>query len=276
MCVYGDQLLRTALICHEEDALSVEGLARWMASFSDLGGMVVIREEGRRKGRLLNEIKRSGWWRLPDIVAFRIFSRLFLARADKEFVRSALDRLRREYPELPADLPRIVVASPNEARSREFLQQLAPDLVMARCKFLLRKSVFSVPTKGTFVMHPGICPEYRNSHGCFWALANDDLERVGMTLLRIDEGVDTGPVYGYYSYPYDEVAESHTIIQHRVVLDNLSAIAAKLLEVGSGTAEVIDTQGRASGVWGQPWLTSYLRWKTRARRRRGEGVTEQA
>ena len=39
---------------------------------------------------------------------------------------------------------------------------------------------------GTFVMHPGICPEYRNAHGCFWALANRDLARVGMTLLRAD------------------------------------------------------------------------------------------
>jgi len=36
-------------------------------------------------------------------------------------------------------------------------------------------------------MHPGICPEYRNSHGCFWALANDDPERVGVTLLQIDK-----------------------------------------------------------------------------------------
>ena len=51
-------------------------------------------------------------------------------------------------------------------------------------------------------MHPGICPEYRNAHGCFWALANRDLNKVGMTLLRIDKGVDTGPTFGYYTYPY--------------------------------------------------------------------------
>ena len=30
------------------------------------------------------------------------------------------------------------------------------------------------------------------------AMANGDLDNVGMTLLRIDRGVDTGPVFGYF------------------------------------------------------------------------------
>jgi len=115
------------------------------------------------------------------------------------------------------------------------------------------------------VMHPGIVPEYRNSHGCFWALSNRELDKVGMTLLRIDEGVDTGPVYGYFSYAYDEVAESHSMIQKRVVFENLDAIRDKLLEIDRGEAKPIDTSGRVSGAWGQPWLTKYLKWKWRAR-----------
>ena len=117
-------------------------------------------------------------------------------------------------------------------------------------------------------MHPGVCPEYRNAHGCFWALAHRDLERVGMTLLRIDRGVDTGPVYGYYSYPFDEVAESHMVITHRVVFENLDALRHKLEEIHDGLAEPIDTRNRKSQAWGQPWLTRYLAWKHAARERR--------
>ncbi len=221
-------------------------------------------------------MRRSGWWRLPDIFAFMVFNRLFLARSTDAFVATALERLRRKYPHLPADVPRIVVASPNEARAQDFLNALAPDLVLARCKLLIRKRVFEIPRFGTFVMHPGICPEYRNSHGCFWALANDDLERVGMTLLKIDAGVDTGPVYGYYTYDFDEVAESHTVIQERMIIENLVPLSAKLLEIGRGKAEVIDTSGRASGAWGQPWLSRYLRWKLNARRRRVTLVRREA
>lgn len=115
-------------------------------------------------------------------------------------------------------------------------------------------------------MHPGICPEYRNAHGCFWALANRDLNKVGMTLLKIDKGVDTGPVFGFYSYPFDEVNESHIVIQNRTVLENLDALRGKLIEIFDGSASPLDTTGRQSAVWGQPWLSKYFEWKSLAKR----------
>ena len=123
-------------------------------------------------------------------------------------------------------------------------------------------------------MHPGVCPEYRNAHGCFWALANRELDKVGMTLLKVDKGVDTGPVYGYYAYEYDEQNESHVVIQHRVVFDNLDKLRKKLFEIASQTATTIDTQGRRSGTWGQPWLSKYLAWKAAARKRISEGTLD--
>jgi hypothetical protein len=139
--------------------------------------------------------------------------------------------------------------------------------MLARCKTLLKESIFSLPATGTFVMHPGICPEYRNAHGCFWALANGELDKVGMTLLRIDKGVDTGPVYGYFSYDYDEVTESHIVISQRVLFDNLEAVARRLIEIHEASAHRVDTSGRRSGTWGQPWLTAYVKWKRQARLR---------
>jgi hypothetical protein len=94
-----------------------------------------------------------------------------------------------------------------------------------------------------------------------------DLKNVGMTLLKVDKGVDTGPVYGFFSSEYDEVAESHTVIQHRTLFDNLDPVRDKLLEIETGTATPIDITGRSSGAWGQPWLTRYLAWKHAAKRR---------
>jgi methionyl-tRNA formyltransferase len=156
--------------------------------------------------------------------------------------------------------------SPNSPEAESFIREHRPDIMLARCKTLLKESIFTLPAKGTFVMHPGICPEYRNAHGCFWALARNDKERVGMTLLRVDCGVDTGPVFGYYSYPFNGLKESHVVIQHRVVLDNLDALEGKLREIYDERASTLDVSGRASATWGQPWLTSYLKWKKRAKR----------
>jgi methionyl-tRNA formyltransferase len=198
-------------------------------------------------------------------VAFRLYYKLFLAARDQRWQERKLEELRETYPELK-DVPVLLTHSPNSSEAEQFIKRLSPDIVLARCKTLLKESVFSIATRGTFVMHPGICPEYRNAHGCFWALACGDNEKVGMTLLRIDKGIDTGPVYGYYSYPFDEEKESHIRIQHRVVLENLPSLERKLGEIYEGTASALDTDGRESAAWGQPWLTSYLRWKRRARR----------
>ncbi len=89
-----------------------------------------------------------------------------------------------------------------------------------------------------------------------------------MTLLKIDRGVDSGPVLGYYSYSFDEGRESHIVIQHRVVLENLDALREKFLEIYAGTAIPLSTSGRSSNEWGQPWLTKYLEWKSRAKKAR--------
>jgi len=140
-------------------------------------------------------------------------------------------------------------------------------VTIARCKVLLDKEIYEIPRTGTFVLHPGICPEYRNAHGCFWALANRDLDRVGMTLLRVDKGVDTGPVYLHATCTYDERRDSHIVIQQRAVVDNLEAIGRTLTALARGEdVQPVNTEGRRSAVWGQPRLTQYLRWKLAARR----------
>jgi hypothetical protein len=259
--------MKTLLICHDGAQLDEVLLARWLSSFSNLVGIVIIQEPpNRMRRRIRREIKRIGVLRFLDVLAFRLYYRIFLAAKDQRWERQELREKSLVYGDIAASTAIFKTPSPNTPETEAFIRRLSPDLVLARCKVLLKESVFSIPAKGTFVMHPGICPEYRNAHGCFWALANRDLNKVGMTLLRIDKGVDTGPTFGYYSYPFDEAHESHIVIQHRVVLENLDALRDKFLEIFNGTAVPLNTSGRPSGAWGQPWLTKYLGWKSRAQK----------
>jgi Formyl transferase len=261
-------IMRTFLICHQQEMLNRVGLARWLASFSQLTGILVLEETaGQKRRRIIREIKRLGPLRFLDVLAFRLYYAAFLRRNDHRWEQRLVAELCERYPEVSPGTPVLISNSPNTQAAREFISNAAPDLMIARCKTLLKEEVFSIPVDGTFVMHPGICPEYRNSHGCFWALSNNDLTRVGMTLLRIDRGVDTGPVFGYYSCRYDERNESHIVIQHRTVFDNLDALTEKLISIHEKRAHTIDVQGRRSAAWGQPWLTTYLRWKRAARSR---------
>jgi len=267
-----DDTPTVVLICHEQDRLDTEGLASWLASTMRLAGLIIIRDPRNRLWRAARrEVRRVGWLRFVDVIAFRAFARLRLARRDAAWKESELQRLRQRYPADLEWVPRIVVSSPNSDESRTFIERLRPDIAIARCKVILKRAIFEVPRAGTFVMHPGICPEYRNAHGCFWALARRDLHRVGMTLLRVDPGVDTGPVFLHGTYDFDEVAESHSVIQYRAVFENLDAIGAVLTSICRGEhVEPVNTDGRESAVWGQPRLTTYLRWKWNARRSRHE------
>ena len=235
-----------------------------------LAGIVVIAGDGSRKWRVAKrEIARRGIVSFLDAVALRIYSRLRLSRSDAAWARAELQRLRSRYPVSIDGIPTVTVTDPNAATAREFIAGLSPDLIIARCKFILAPEVFELARFGTYALHPGICPEYRNAHGCFWALSRRDLDRVGMTLLRIDRGVDTGPVLLQATCAFDEVRESHHVIQARVVFENLDRIEHTLLAVARGQSpSPVDTTGRRSAVWGQPGLTSYVRWKLAAYRDR--------
>ena len=260
--------MKTILICHHNAPLNRESLAHWLASFSDLVGIVLIREPRNKLfRRVKRELRRSGVIGFIDVLLFRLHYKLVWSRRDGRWMRQCMDSLSDRFKGELSHVPVLVTPSPNSRAVEQWIRDLAPDVMIARCKVILKERVFSIPTSGTYVFHPGICPEYRNAHGCFWALARGEFERVGMTLLRIDRGIDTGPVYGYYSYDFDGLNESHSVIQQRVVLENLDAIRDKLIEVHLGGAVAIDTSDRTSQVWGQPRLSAYYRWKRRMRQR---------
>ena len=250
---------RIALIVHRDEPLNHDTLPRWLSRSVAVVAIIVIDEaRSTRLRRLRAEYRRVGFWRLLDVLAYRIWYRLFSAPADAAWVQQQVDLFRQRFPIDVAAIPTLSTAEPRGERVSDFLRTNRPDLVIARCKWLLRKDLYDIPRFGTYVLHPGICPQYRNAHGCFWAIASDDMRNVGLTLLRIDDGIDTGPIYGFYRYPFDAQRETHIRIQEKVVLENTEAIAAKLIDIAKQRAQPLAIGPAASRNWGQPWLSSYL------------------
>ena len=257
---------RVVLICHENDGIDCKGLAAWLACSFCLSGIVLLREKpGSTFKKIRREYTRVGLLRLIDVLLFRLFYRLRYSRSDQAWAEKTLQSLLKKYPANTDAIETITVFNPNDDRVRYFLERLQPDLTIARCKFILKPAIFDIARTGTFVMHPGICPEYRNAHGCFWALVKRDLKHVGMTLLKVDAGIDTGTVYLHSSYSFDETHESHIVIQYRVVLENLQRITNVLYDIYNASATPVKRPCHFSRAWGQPWLTAYLYWKLSAR-----------
>jgi hypothetical protein len=260
-------LPRSVLICHRGAALDRHGLAAWLSQFSTLAGIIELDEPVTRTvQRIRKQVKRSGLIGFADVLAFRTFYRLSRASRDHAWVAAEADNLRRRFAAGGECSNVLRARSINSRDCAEFIRACRPDFMLARCKTIIKPDIFALAAGGTYVLHPGICPEYRNAHGCFWALAAGDLSRVGLTLLRIDAGVDTGPVYGYFTYAFEERKESHVVIQTRVLLENLDGIRDALLKAIGGDAHPLDTRGRESAVWGQPTMSAYIRWKLRARK----------
>jgi len=254
--------MKFVLICHSEEVLTYQAMSRWIHTFAELSGIIAIEEpRSRMKKRIKMEIKRSGILGFIDVIAFRLVYKFFGEKKDKQYEINKLKQIESRYPAIASDIPVLKVSSPNTEEVINFLEKVKPDFAIARCKTILKEAVFTIPSKGTFVMHPGICPEYRNAHGCFWAINQFDYQNVGMTLLRVDPGIDTGPVYGYYTYDFDVNQETHNIIQSEVVLRNLDSLETKFKQIYEGNANIISITGRKSGIWGQPWLSKYLLWK---------------
>src|ERR1017187_8025658 len=92
---------RTVLICHDTEQLNQRALARWLASFTDLAAVVVICEpKSRLWKRVKREVKRIGLGRFLDVLAFRLYSRLFLSASDRRWTEDKLQQLEARYPEI--------------------------------------------------------------------------------------------------------------------------------------------------------------------------------
>ena len=83
----GAYSMKIVLICHAGDDLTRYGFARWLASFSDLNGIVEIHEDnGRARQRIRAEVRRVGWLRfLFDVLPYRVYSRIAHASASYGF-----------------------------------------------------------------------------------------------------------------------------------------------------------------------------------------------
>ena len=91
----------------------------------------------------------------------------------------------------------IPMDQPTKARDPEFIERLrtlAPDLmVVAAYGQLLPQTLLDIPRHGCLNVHTSLLPAYRGAAPIQWALA-DGLNETGVTLMRMEAGLDTGPI----------------------------------------------------------------------------------
>jgi methionyl-tRNA formyltransferase len=118
------------------------------------------------------------------------------------------------------------VAQPLKARDPEFLEQLkslAPDVVLvAAYGQLLPPALLEIPRAGCLNVHTSLLPRWRGAAPIQWAIAEGDPE-TGVTLMRMDAGLDTGDIVGVAKTPI------HATDTGQSLHDRLAEIGANLV-----------------------------------------------
>jgi methionyl-tRNA formyltransferase len=118
------------------------------------------------------------------------------------------------------------VLQPARARDESFiagLRALQPDLiVVAAYGHLLPPAVLDLPRYGCLNVHTSLLPRYRGAAPIQWAIANGDTE-TGVTLMKMDAGLDTGPIVSQRRTPIQPGEDSTGL--H----DRLARLGAELL-----------------------------------------------
>ena len=120
----------------------------------------------------------------------------------------------------------VPVLQPPRARDEKFigeLLELNPDLiVVVAYGQILPPAILELPRFGCLNVHTSLLPKYRGAAPIQWAIANGDAE-TGVTIMKMDAGLDTGPVLSTRRTPILPADDS------QLLHDRLAQLGAELL-----------------------------------------------
>lgn len=111
----------------------------------------------------------------------------------------------------------------NSPESIEKISSIEPDfIVVVAYGQILKKSVLEIPKYGCYNVHASLLPKYRGAAPINWAIINGEKE-TGITIMEMEEGLDTGDIVLAEAIPIEEMDDSISI--H----DKLSILGGKLI-----------------------------------------------
>jgi methionyl-tRNA formyltransferase len=131
----------------------------------------------------------------------------------------------------------LTVLQPEKVRTPDFLEtfrKLAPDLVIvAAFGQILPGEIISGPREGCINIHPSLLPKYRGAAPINWALIRGE-EKTGVTIMRMDEGVDSGDILLQEETPIGE-EETFGTLHDRLANMGAGLLLKAIAQVEAGT-----------------------------------------
>ena len=225
-----------------------------LASQYPIEGFVVIHRKRDVWHRYLwKRAKRIGFFKVLDELALRLYWTLFMSWKDHGNLKDLIGEMQRSLPTSYQRPPVHHIDNINSDVGRQVLKDLKPDVCVLMVHPILSTKTFSIPRLGMLVFHPGVTPEYRGPHSAFWATMNNEFWGIGWSLLRVDEGIDTGPVLAQGSCTsVRPLQESHVMMQHVSHVDGTKHVADVLCQLERGEQPRVEMINRRSTNYTHP------------------------
>ena len=247
------------------------GIIKWLADNYTLQAVFFLEEDRiKLSGKfqiLAQRARRFGVLRLLDELLFRVYYIWRCSRKEAILVEQNFPPQFRE----DANLNVLTVAC-GDLHAPEWikkLHQIAPDLIFSNCTHIIfRKSLYSIPRLGMFMLHEGITPEYRGLHTPGWAILRKEYQYLGYTLLKVSAGIDAGPILCQGAFPYrKEYGLCFGYVGHAALLAGLPHIKLSLdkLYLNDGEFSPVAQRGRKNTNYSWIRMSSYLRLVLRNR-----------
>jgi len=133
------------------------------------------------------------------------------------------------------------VTSINDPSTEQEISEWAPDIIIsARFSLIFKANIERIPRLGIFNVHPGALPGYAGLYAPLRGVFNRE-KKLGCTLHRVDEGIDTGAIY---SVSFLEFRPEQSIFGHIAALYELGLLSVLnlLKELEQGNAAKLEKQ----------------------------------
>lgn len=245
--------MKTMMICVDDDFSKI--IFNKISSTVNIE-KVIIEKKISSKLLIKNRIKKLGLLKVVGQVLFILFSKVMRKVSSKRIIEIKEEN-QLNTSKIPLDLiERVDTVNSNEVI--KLLRDHKPDVVIVNGTRIIKKDILEATDKLFLNIHTGITPKYRGVHGGYWALFNDDILNCGVTLHRIDNGVDTGDIIGqskieptskdnYITYPYLQISKGIKLLKS--ALENLQ----------EGELKFYQRKDLESKQWYHPSIIDYLK-----------------
>ena len=87
-----------------------------------------------------------------------------------------------------------IVDDINSDKAEKIVKDCNVDILVVFGGKIIKSNILRLPKRESYTIHLGWCPDYKGSHGLHWAIYDENIDKIGFSILTLSENVDSGEI----------------------------------------------------------------------------------